>query len=40
MKSNALVVMGYPNKPNKNRFNSNRTLSNSFNSKNAKVKQK
>ena len=33
MKSNAVFVMGYPAKPNQYRFNSNRDLSTSSNSK-------
>lgn len=40
MKDNTVAVMGYPNQPNKYRFNSNRNSSNSFNSQNTRVKQK
>lgn len=40
MTNNAIAVMGYPNKPNKYRFNSNRTSSTGANSNNSKDKQK
>ncbi len=36
MTTKAIAVMGYPNKPNKDRFNSNRTLSSNSNSRKAK----
>ena len=36
MKNKAVAVMGYPNKPNKDRFNSNRTFSTNSNSRNTK----
>jgi hypothetical protein len=36
MNNNYIVVMGYPNKPNKDRFNSNRNLSNGVNPKKGK----
>ncbi len=41
MKSNAVAVMGYPAKPNKYRFNSNRNLStgSDFNSKKGKQRE-
>ena len=40
MKSNAVFVMGYPAKPNKYRFNSNRDLYTGSNSKKNQEKQK
>ena len=40
MKSNAVLVMGYPTKPNKYRFNSNRDLSTGSNSKKSQEKQR
>ena len=40
MKSNAVFVMGYPTKPNKYRFNSNRNLSAGSNSRKNQEKQK
>ena len=40
MKSNAVAVMGYPDKTNKYRLNSNRKYSTGTNSKNTREKQK
>ena len=40
MKSNAVAVMGYPKKPNKYRFNSNRNSSAGSNNKIQKDKQR
>ena len=40
MTNSAIMVMGYPTKANKYRFNSNRTSSTDSNSKNTQGKQK
>ena len=40
MKGNAVAVMGYPSKPNKYRFNSNRNFFAGTNSKKNREKQK
>jgi hypothetical protein len=39
MNDKIIAVMGYPDKPNKYRFNSNRTSSTKSNSKNKREKQ-
>lgn len=39
MTDKTIAVMGYPDKPNKYRFNSNRTLSTSSNSKKEREEQ-